>query len=129
MATLTFTRSSIVSGSDVPQQNYDKTFTCTGSSWTKLQETVAPGTDTAVVIAIDVSAVKFFRIHSTTAATIQTNDGTTPDNTLSLAANQAYDYVPSDYEPFLLTVDVTTLYVTNVTETVLTVEVLQDATP
>jgi len=129
MATLAFTRSSVVSGSDVPQQNFEKSFTCTGSSWTKVSEVMTTGTNTPLIVAIDVSAVKFFRIHSTGAATIKTNDSGSPDDTITLVANQPYDYVPTDYSPFLLTVDVADIYVTNAAEITLTIEVLQDATP
>ena len=129
MATISLTRTSQVSGSDVSPLTYSKTFSLTGSSWSTVQESLSIGTDTAVNIAIDVSTVKFFRIHSTTAATIQTNDGTSPDNSISLLAGVAYDWHTTSYDPFLLTADVTVLYVTNAAETVLTVEVLQDATP
>jgi hypothetical protein len=127
--TIAFTRSSQVSGSDVPPLTFSKTFSLSASSWAKVQESLIIGTDTLVNIAIDVSEVVFFRIHSTTAATIQTNDGTSPDDTLSLLADVAYEWHTTDYNPFLLTADVTKLYVTNAAATVLTVEVLQDATP
>lgn len=129
MATLSLTRTSSITGSDVTSRSFSTTQSLTGSSWTVLQETITTGTDTQVFVTVDVSAVKYFRIHSTTAATIETNDGTTPDNTITLGANEYYEYATGDDAAFLLTVDVVNLFVTNAASTVLTVEVCQDATP
>jgi hypothetical protein len=131
MATIAFTRSSQVGGSDVPSLTHEKTVSVSGGGWTKFgPETITAGTDTLVNIAIDVSEVEFVRIHSTTAATIETNAiDATGGNTIVLVAGKPYDFVTGDYTPLLLTLDVTKLYVTNVADTVLTVEVLQDATP
>lgn len=109
---------------------YSKQFTPTGSAYVEIEETIAASqTDKLVNVAIDVSAVKWFCIHSTVAMTIETNDGTTPGNTLSLLAGYAYEWHASKYDTFKLTVDVTALYVTNTTEGTLTVKVLYDSTP
>ena len=129
MATISFTRSSQVSGSDVPPLTLSKTVSLSGSSWTKLQEALDIGTHVSVSVAIDVSEVTFFRIHSTTAATLKTNSSGAPDDTIALLADTAYYWYTTAYDPFLLTVDVTAIFVTNAAATVLTIEVLQDATP
>lgn len=113
MATLTLTRTSAYSSSEGPGASRSKTFTLTGSSWTKLVETIANGTDTLVNVAVDVSAVKYFRVHSTTAATLQTNNGTTPDDTITLAADEYYEWNNQDSWAFDLGTDVTAIYVTN----------------
>ena len=129
MATVTLNRASAVGGSDVPGLTHEKAVSVTGSSWTKLQESLEIGTNVQINLAIDVSTVKLFRIHSTTAATVETNSSSVPANTLALLAGRCYDFVTGDYTPFLLTTDVTAIYVTNAAATVLTIEVLQDATP
>jgi hypothetical protein len=129
MATVTLNRASTVGGSDVPGLTHEKAVTVTGSSWTKVQESLDIGTDVLINLAIDVSTVKLFRIYSTTAATVETNSSSAPDDTLALAAGRCYDFVTGDPTPLLLTADVTAIYVTNAAATVLTIELLQDATP
>ena len=128
MTTISFTRSSQVSG-EVSPLTHSKTFSLTGSSWSTVQESLIIGTDTLITVGVDISEVVFFRIHSTTAATIETNSGSAADDTINLIAGVAYEWQTTDYDPLLLTADVTKIYVTNAAATVITIEVLQDATP
>jgi hypothetical protein len=103
-----------------------------GSAKVSLEETVANGlTDSLINVAIDVSAVKCFILLSDQNVTIETNNGTTPDNTIALIANVAYVWCSDSYDTFKLTVDVTKFYVTNSSGATATIklEALVDATP
>lgn len=103
-----------------------------GSSFLELEESVANGsTDLAIVVAIDVSAVKAFYIISDVAMTIETNSGSSPTNTLSLVAGVPYLWTTDSYNTFKLTGDVTVMYATNASGSAgtLKLRVLQDATP
>lgn len=103
-----------------------------GSSATEVSESVpTASTDAGIVIAIDVSAVKAFYIVSSAAITVETNDGSSPDDTLNLLAGQPYVWHTGSYDSFLLTADVTVLYITNASGATANIEirVLQDATP
>lgn len=88
-------------------------------------------TDLEIALNIDVSEVEFFLIVADVAMTIQTNDGTTPDNTLTLVADQPYIWSAGMLHAFALTVDVTSIFVTTgaVGTGSLTIQVLQDPTP
>ncbi len=102
----------------------------TGSQNVSIDETIAANaTDFLINIAIDVSATKSFIIKSDAAMTIETNDGTSPDNTLSLIANDAYVWNTNSLSVFKLTTDVTKIYVTSVAGGNLRIECLQDASP
>lgn len=71
-------------------------------------------TDFNIVWAVDVSTVKTFWLHSTQDVTVETNDGTTPDNTLALKANVEYKWIAAaPYDSFLFDTDIVTLKVTN----------------
>lgn len=108
------------------------TISVTGSSKTEISESIANSqTDADIVVAIDVSAVKAFYIRSSQDVTVETNDGSSPDDTLSLLANRPYIWDEDDYDSFLLTADVTVLYITNASGSTADIEirVLQDATP
>lgn len=103
-----------------------------GSSATEVSESIpTASTDADIVIAIDVSAVKAFFIVSSAAITVETNDGSSPDDTLTLVAGQPYIWHTGSYDSFLLTADVTVLYITNASGSTADIEirVLQDATP
>lgn len=80
-----------------------------------IEETVAnSSTDFNIVWPVDVSQVKTFWLHSTQDVTVETNDGTTPDNTLALKAGHAYEWVAAaPYDSFLFDTDIETLKVTN----------------
>jgi len=78
-------------------------------------ETIADSvTDQQLTVAIDVSAVKGFLIVSEGGAlTVETNNGTTPDDTLVLPAGRPYEWDTDSLDSFLLTADVTDLFLTN----------------
>ena len=88
-------------------------------------------TDYEVNIALDVSQVVSFFIVSDQAITLETNDGTTPDDTLSLVADKVYDWDSDSYDNFKLTTDVTNFYFTNASGSTANVQirVLVDPTP
>lgn len=106
----------------------------TGGLAQELNEAVNDGaTDQLIVIAIDVSAIKNIYIKADQDLTIETNNGTTPDDTINLKANVPYVFNAdiNSYFTNLLTTDVTALYVTNAsgTDATLEMEVLTDPTP
>lgn len=108
----------------------DKSFTA--SSQTSLKETIASGVqDQNHVIAIDVTAVKSIYIHSDQDIKLETNSGSVPDDTLLLKANVPYVWNPDEIDVLKLTVDVTSIHVSNDSPNTATleIEVLQDATP
>lgn len=88
-------------------------------------------TDQEVPLAIDVSQVKAILFLATVDMTVETNDGSSPSNTLSLTANRPYIWYANALDTFQLTVDVTKLYVSNSSGAagVLSIAGLQDATP
>lgn len=133
MATRTFTYQYSVAGT-----NYNKQLTATGTAVVSIDgEQVADSqTDFQIVLpAIDVSAVKSCVIISDQAVLIETNDGTTPDNTLTLNANDPYIWrkQTNQYDAFKFTVDigVNGIYVTNSSGSTATIyaEFVLDATP
>lgn len=88
-------------------------------------------TDFAVAFTLDVTACKAFFMVSTQDVTIETNDGATPTDTISLVANVPYMWTDASYHAFLLTADVTGLFVTNASGATanLTVFALSDPSP
>lgn len=88
-------------------------------------------TNLQLTFALDISACKFFSICSTVNALIETNSGSSPTNTLTLIANEPYIWAHGSLHPFLLTSDVTALFVTTGAVGVgqLTVDAIQDVTP
>lgn len=91
----------------------------------------AATTDMEVTMSLDVSACKSFYILSTQDITVETNDGTTPGQTLSLNANEPYFFHENSLDAFKLTTDVTALFLTNAGASAATVKIraLSDATP
>src|SRR5574343_1187599 len=88
--------------------------TVTGSSLNEIDETVDGAvTDKAITCNIDTSHLKYFRVKSNKALTLQANNGTTPDYTLTLAADvpQEWDYQSGAANP--ITADTTVFYATN----------------
>lgn len=84
----------------------------------------------ADVNLIDVSRVTIAAIESSTDCTVLTNSTGSPDDTLTLKANQPLIWRTNDPAGALfLTVDVTKIYVTNAAATVIKLAVLQDTTP
>jgi hypothetical protein len=88
-------------------------------------------TNKEVVLAIDFSQLKAIFISSDRAVLIETNDGTTPDDTITLAANVPYIWQVGSASACLITEDVTKVFVTNASgaDANLRFRVLQDATP
>lgn len=106
----------------------------TGGLAVQLEEAIADSeTDKLVVITIDVSAIKNIYLKSDQDITIETNNGTTPDDTINLKANVPYVFNADidSYFTNLLTTDVTGFYVTNASGAIanLVCEVLTDPTP
>ena len=95
------------------------------------EEVADSETDYEIAIAIDVSAVKSLYLVSDQDVTFETNDGSAPDNSISLKAGVPYVWHEDSYHVFLLTVDVTSIFITNASGAVATIdlEVVQDATP
>ena len=78
----------------------------------KINETVADGeTDWQVAFSIDVSSLKIFYMVSDQAITVETNDGSSPQETFSLAAN--VPVVWQEGETAIFSGDVTDLFITN----------------
>jgi hypothetical protein len=98
----------------------------------EINEAIADGaTNAQVNAAIDVSATKSFLIVSDQDVTVETNSGSTPDDTIDLVANQPYTWNPDAYDDFLLGTDVTAFFITNASGETATVQIeaLIDATP
>jgi hypothetical protein len=95
-------------------------------------ETVATAeTDYEINFDLDVSACKSFYLVSDQAVTFETNSGAAPDNTISLRANEPYLWHTNAYDSFLLTVDVTSVFITNASGATATIYcvALFDVTP
>lgn len=113
-------------------KSLSKTVTKTGSLETVLDESVADAqTDVQINVAIDVTAVKEFYLVSDQDVTLETNSGSTPDDTLSLVANEPYVWHSTSLDSFLLTVDVTAFFITNASGSVANIDGhwVVDATP
>lgn len=127
MATISITSSYSFAGT-----THSTTREKTASSVTIVEETVATAqTDSLIAFTLDVSACKAFRIVSSAAITVETNSGSAADNTLTLAANEPYEWNVDSEHTFLLTADVTGLYITNASGATATIQIFAavDATP
>lgn len=90
----------------------------------KLSVEVANGqTDYEILIGIDISKLKLFMLKTDVAATIETNSGSTPDDTFTLAAGGLVFYKDGDTLANTFTADVSALYVTNSSGSTATIEV------
>lgn len=63
--------------------------------------------DQLIDIKVDVSKVQYLLAYSTYNTLIETNNGTTPTETLQLKANEPYIYVNNGYNSLLFTSDIT----------------------
>jgi hypothetical protein len=93
-------------------------YTITGDHEFNLEyEDLAIGTDVQFDMVLDVSTIVSLCIESTTAMTLETNSSSAPSNTITLVANKALTWDTQVLATLgtacPLTVDVTTLYVTN----------------
>jgi len=88
-------------------------------------------TDVEIEVTLDFSAVKAFYLVSDQDVTLETNDGTTPDDTFALLAGVPYVWNTDSYDTFLVTVDVTSIFITNASGSAATLYLwaLLDATP
>jgi len=110
------------------------TITKSASGRVSWEEDVATATTDGQINCptVDVSELELVYIKSTQDVTLETNDGTTPDDTLTLKANQPYVWWSN--APFVnkLTTDITTnVFITNASGATATVtfEAILDATP
>jgi len=87
--------------------------------------------DQLITIAIDFSELEALYLFSDQDVTIETNDGTTPDDTFSLVAGVPIAWNTDCGHDNPLTADVTAMYITNATgETAnVKIRVAQDSTP
>lgn len=115
-----------------PSGTLTKSLTYSASGEANASESVANGqTDFDIVIAIAVAEVESFEIVSSQDVLVQTNDGGSPDDSLTLEAGVPYIWNTNSYEAFALTADVTVFYITNASGSTAQVEIrcIQDATP
>lgn len=96
-------------------------------------ETVATGeTDYELSgFALDVSACSSFYLVSDQDVTFETNDGSSPGDSIALKANEPYVWHDSSYDSFLLGTDVTSVFITNASGSTATIYcvALYDLTP
>lgn len=101
---------------------------------TSIDQAIADSeTDFEIVVGIDVSQIVHIYIKCDQDITIETNDGTTPADTINLKADVPYVF-NADLDAYftdLLTTDVTSLFITNASGSTanLQLEVLTDPTP
>lgn len=88
-------------------------------------------TDLQVTLALDVSETKSLYIVCDQDVTVETNDASSPDDTLTLKADKPLVWYENCGYSNPLGTDVTDLFVTNASgsDATLTVKTLQDATP
>lgn len=112
-------------GNSIRQKN-----TFTNSGRFSLDEDIASSqTDKLVAMSLDVSAVVAFYALASVDMQLETNaTNHAGGNIISLKANIPYVWYTNKYDAFLLTADVTALYVTTTTAGNLKVEALFDAT-
>ena len=111
----------------------NKTVTITDSAAVQIQEAVADSsTDLEIACSIDQSVLSFLYLVSDQAVTIETNSGSTPDDTITLSADvPVIWYTGCGYTNPFSNADVTSLFVTNASGSTanITLEALQDSTP
>jgi|GEM_PF-1794018 len=101
-----------VEGSGI-SKSYDISSTDTGVVLIDGETVADSQTDQEVEFALDVSKCKSFFLVSTQDVTFETNDGSSPDDTISLRANEPYVWHTNSYDSFLLGTDVTSVFITN----------------
>lgn len=113
-------------------ESLSKQITITADGEANVEVEVADeAADLAINIAIDISALQLLYIVADQDLTIETNDGTTPDDTLALKAGKPIVWYDGCGYSNPLSADVTALYASNASgaDATLTVKTLQDATP
>lgn len=90
-------------------------------------------TDQLIVISIDISEIASIYIVSTQDMTLETNNATTPIDTIALQANVPYVWNPdlNSYYTNKFTTDVTAIYLTNASGSTATFDLrcIYDSTP
>jgi hypothetical protein len=97
-----------------------------------LSETIPDSsTDLAVAFALDVSACRSFYMVADQVLLIEPNDGTTPDDPITLVAGQPYIFFTGGYDTFNFGTDIASLFVTNASgeDALLEIEAIYDPTP
>lgn len=115
-------------------ETIQQTSEVTADQETNVEVTVAGSTtDDQVDVAIDISDLKSIYMETDQDLTVETNSGSTPDDTFTLKANMpmTWNTDSSLPNPFASATDVTALYLTNAGSTAATfrMKVLQDVTP
>lgn len=110
-----------------------QTVTSSGSNEINVDESIPDSsTDLQVTMNIDVSVLKSLYIESDQNITIETNNGTTPTDTLTLVANEPVIWTTNSVHSNPLTADITTdIFITNSSGSAANLKwrALQDATP
>lgn len=115
-----------------PTGTVEATVSKSASAEVSVDESIATGqTAFQINVALDVSAVKSFYICSDQNATVKTNSSGSPDNTLNLIANEPYTWHSTALNSFLLTTDVTAIFIANSSGSTatLTIRAVQDSSP
>jgi hypothetical protein len=73
----------------------------------------ASAADEQIIIPIDISQVKLLFILSELDLTLETNNGTTPDDTIAIKAGVPYLWREDKVDSLILTADVDAIFVTN----------------
>lgn len=97
-----------------------------------VDESIADATtDQLVSCAFTLAQLKVFALISTRALTVKTNSSSVPQETLSIAANSPFLYIPGSGVASPFAGDVTALYVSNASGGAATLKIrgLVDATP
>lgn len=87
-----------------------------GDSGRQTVKVTVPGstTDQEVTYALDVSQLQgIYIVSEDEDLTLETNNGSTPDDTINLKAGVPYLWHSNSYHTKLLTTDITKLYLTN----------------
>lgn len=110
MATHTITKAIVGAGMNL-QRAYGQTVL--GAVLIDGEQVADEASDFEIQLPINVSDVLSFFLVSDQDVTIETNDGTTPDDTIELVAGKPYVWDVDDYSAFLLGTDVVSIFVTN----------------
>ena len=109
----------------------DKTYS--GDAQASVSQSIPDSeTDFEVTFTLDVSAIQSIYIKSDQDLTLETNDGTTPTDTIDLKAGVPYIWHTGSYFTNLLTADITAnIFLTNASGSAakLEIEVVTDPTP
>jgi len=103
-----------------------------GGSQLTVSEPIADSeTDYEIAFALDVSEIAAIYIVSDQDVLFETNDGSSPDDTISLKAGVPYIWTEDSYHVCLLTTDITSIFITNASGAAaqLEIEVVFDPTP